>query len=135
LNRPGAAPVAVPAPDAAGAELPPPMPENMLELGALEVAVPLPAVAVVAPLVAVALPGIEAAGVPPNKELPPVDPAGFDAAPPNKPGVGGAEDAGVPLFPPRLNPPKLEGGCEDAVFAGVAPRPKLGALLAGVALG
>lgn len=120
---------AVLAPDAGGAELPPPPPENNDEVCA-----PVVGGAVVPPPVAAVEPGVEAAGVPPNSAEPPVDAGGFGAPPPpNKPEVGAAEDVGVAALPPKLKPPMLEGGCEVPVDAGVAPRPKLGALLAGVA--
>jgi len=135
LNRLGAPLVAVLAPDVAGAELPPPMPENSDEVGAVVVAVPLPDVVVVAPLVAVILPGAEAAGAAPNNEVLPVVPADLDEAPPKRLGVAVPEDAGAALFPPRLNPAMLDGGCEDAEAAGVPPKANVGALLAGVALG
>jgi len=126
LNR-GVEVVAVLAPVVAGAELPP-APANKPEPGA-----PVVAVVVAAPLVAAVDAGVEAAGVPPNILELPVGAEGLEA-PPNRLGVGAAEDVGVAVLPPRLNVFMLEAGCEAPVDAGVAPRLKVGALLAGVAL-
>lgn len=133
-KRLGALLVAVVAPDDAGAELPPPNPENIEELGAaVVVAAAVPAVVVVAPLVAGALPGVDAAGLPRlNKELPLVDAGVPDPAPANRLPEGAAEDVGAAAFPPRLKDAMLEAGCEVAGAAGVLPRLKAGALLAGV---
>jgi hypothetical protein len=124
-NRPGALVVAVGAPDVAGAELPPPSPENSDGLGAVDVWV------VVAPLVAGVLPDAGAAGLPMlNNELPPVFPPVAPAFA-NKVEAGGVEDAGAALLPPKLNE-AMAGGCEEAEAAGVAPRLKPDGLLAGV---
>lgn len=132
-NKLGALLVVVAAPEVAGAELPPPIPENSDEPGAVDVAVVLPAVVVVAPLAAVVLPGVEAAGLPMlNKELPPVVAPVLDPAPENKPELGAAEDVGAGVFPPRLKEAMFDGGWEDAGAAGVAPMLKVGGLLAGV---
>jgi hypothetical protein len=83
----------VPAPDAAGAELPPPRPENNDE--------PDVAVAVVGPLVAVVLAPVEAAVLAPapEKRL-------LGAAP---------EEAGGAMLPPKLKDGAvLDAGCEEA---------------------
>jgi hypothetical protein len=134
-NRLGAPLVAVPAPDVAGAELPPPSEGNRDGADAVAEVVPVPAVVVVAPVVAGVLLGAAAAGLPMlNKELPPVEAPVLDPAPANKP-EGAAEGAGVAELPPKPKDAMLDGGCEDAVAgvaAGVPPRLKDGGLLAGV---
>jgi hypothetical protein len=130
-KRLGAPLVAVPAPEVAGAELPPPSEGNRDGADEVAVVAPGPAVVVVAPVVAGALAGAEAAGLL-NKELAPVDPPVLEPAPANKL-EGAAEDAGAAEVPPKLKDAMLDGGCEDAVAAGVAPpRLKDGGLLAGV---
>lgn len=109
--------VGAPRPDVAGAELPLPAPANSEGAGAAAVVVPeLPAV-VVAPLVGVVAPGAEEAGVPMLANI-------LEA--------GAADDFGASGFPPKLKPPRLGGGCEDAGAAEVVPRLKVGGLLAGV---
>jgi hypothetical protein len=133
LKRLGVLLVAVPAPEVAGAELPPPIVGNSDEPEAVAVVAPVPAVVVVAPLVAGVLPGAEAAGLPMlNRELLPVDAPVLDPAPANMLEEGAADDVAAGVFPPRLKDAMLDGGCEDAVVAGVAPMLKAGGLLAGV---
>jgi hypothetical protein len=134
-NRLGAPLVAVPAPDVAVAELPPPSEGNRDGAGAVAEVAPVPAVVVVAPVVAGVLLGAEVAGLPMlNKEPPPVEAPVLDPAPANKL-EGVAEDAGVAEFPPKPKDAMLDGGCEDpvaGVAAGVPPRLNDGGLLAGV---
>tara|TARA_R110002003_G_scaffold279_22_gene18185 strand:+ start:17418 stop:18020 length:603 start_codon:yes stop_codon:yes gene_type:complete len=133
LKRLGALLAAVVAPDAAGAELPPPMPEKRDGAGAVVVVVPFPAVVAVAPLVAAVLPGVEAAGLPMlNNVLPPAVVLVPDPAAENKLGVGAPEDVVAPVFPPKLKDAMFEAGCDVAGGAGVVPKLKVGALLAGV---
>jgi hypothetical protein len=125
LNRPGALPVVVGAADVAGAELPPPSPENSDEPGAVVVWV------VVLPLVGGVL-DAGAAGLPMlNKELPPAFPP-VDPAFANKVEAGAVEDAGAALPPPKLKEAMLVGGCEDAGVADGAPRLMPDGLLSGV---
>jgi hypothetical protein len=130
LNRPGALLVAVVAPDVAGAELPPPIPEKSEEPGAVVVGVGAPAAVLVAPLVAGVLLDAGAAGLPMlNMELPPGFAPVLEPAFENKPELGAAEDVGAALLPPKVKEAMVAGGWEDA---GAAPRPKAGGLLAGV---
>lgn len=130
-NKLGALLVAVVAPDAAGAELAPPSPEN--NDGAVVAVDVAPAVVVVAPLDAGVLPGAEAAGLPMvNKELPPAGLLALEPAPANKLEAGAADDVGAGVFPPRLKEAMLVEGWEVAGAAGVLPMLKAGALLAGV---
>lgn len=132
-NRLGALLVAVAAPDAAGAELAAPVPENKEGAAVAVDVAPAPAVVVVAPLAAGVLLGAEAAGLPMvNKELPPVDAPVLDPTPANKLEAGAADDVGAGVFPPRPKDAMLEDGCEVAEAAGVVPMLKAGGLLAGV---
>lgn len=126
--------VAVLAPDVAGAELPPPIPEKSDEPPAVVVAaVPLPVVVVAVPLVAVAPAGVEAAGAAPNREFPPVDAAGLAAAAPKRLEAAPPKDAGEAALPPELKPAMPDVGCVVAGgAAGVPPKLNEGALLAGV---
>jgi hypothetical protein len=110
----GAPLVAGVAPDVAAVELPPPIDGNSDGPGAAVVVAPEPPAVVVAPAVP---PGVEEDGLPMLA---------------NRLEAGAADDFGGSVFPPRLKPPKLEGGCEDAGAAGVVPRLKAGGLLAGV---
>jgi hypothetical protein len=114
-NPLGALLVAIVAPDAAGAELPPPSPLNSEEPELAAVVVPAGAVVVVAPLAVGVLPVVRVAGLPMFANR-------LDA---------GAADLAASVFPPILKPPRL-GGCEDAGATGVVPRLKVGGLLAGV---
>lgn len=115
-NPPAALLGVVAAPDAAGVELPPPSPPNSVEPEVAVVVAPAGAGVVVAPLVAGVLPGVEVAGLPMLA---------------NKLDAGAAGFAGS-VFPPVLNAPRLDRGCENAGAAGVVPRLNADGLLAGV---
>ncbi|KAH3911165.1 hypothetical protein HBH56_131250 [Parastagonospora nodorum] len=109
--------VGAPRPDVGGAELPLPTPANSEGAGVAAVVMPeLPAV-VVAPLVGGVAPGAEEVGVPILANI-------LEA--------GAADDFGASVFPPKLKPPRLDGGCEDVGAAEFVPRLKVGGLLAGV---
>jgi hypothetical protein len=124
------------APDAAGAELPEPIPENKDAAGVVVVEGMLLVVVVVAPPEAVVLGAAEAAGLPRlNKELPAAVALEL-FAPENRLLFEAVDDAGGAVCPPRLKEAiGAEDGWVEGGAAGVFPRPKVGGLLAGVAEG